>query len=154
MGQTITNLHIHNSAGLTKAQFKKAFADMMKQRGFVKATADAATVSYSLVFSKDRKWVTVTGEDLNAAEFAKSLGSQVLSVELVDSDFAELKLHAPDGSADTLMLGESYSDEYPEPNPDAWESVLGENSWSKVKEIQSSDCTFAEDILADFGQLV
>ena len=154
MGRSLTNNHILNADRLTKAQFKKAFTDMMKSKGYTKATEDDAAVSYSLVFTKDRKWVTVTGEDINAAELAKSLGLQVFSEELVDSDFAEIKLHSKDGAEDTLMLGESYSDEYPEPNPDAWESVLGENSWSKVKEIQSSDCTFAEDILADFGQLV
>lgn len=154
MGRSLTNNHILNADRLTKAQFKKAFTDMMKSKGYTKATEDDAAVSYSLVFTKDRKWVTVTGEDLNAAELAKSLSMQVLSVELVDSDFAEIKLHSKDGAEDTLMLGEPYFDEYPEPNPEAWSTVLGENDWSKVEEIQSADCTFAEDALAEFAQLI
>ena len=60
---------------------------MMKSKGYTNVTEDDAAVSYSLVFTKDRKWITVMGEDINAAELAKSLGGQVLSVELVDSDF-------------------------------------------------------------------
>lgn len=154
VGRSLTNNHILNAEGLSKAQFKKAFTDMMKSKGYTKAAEDDAAVSYSLVFTNYRKWVTIIGEDINAAELAKSLGLQVLSVELVDSDFAEVVLHGADGSADTLMLGEPYFDEYPELNPDAWQDVLGENGWSKVGEIQSDDCTFAEDALSDFGKLV
>ncbi|MBP3271385.1 MAG: hypothetical protein J6M17_04045 [Ruminococcus sp.] len=153
MGLSLTNTHIHNKANLTKPQFKKALTDMMKSKGYTKATEDDASVSFSLIFTKDRKWVTVLGEDINAAELAKSLDLQVLSVELVDSDFAELKLHSAD-SADTLMLGNPYMDEYPDPNPDKWQSILGENTWSQVEEIQSGDHTFAEDALAEFGALI
>ena len=40
---------------LTKAQFKKRFTDMMK--------ADDAELCYALVFSADRKWVTVLTEE-------------------------------------------------------------------------------------------
>ena len=87
MERSLTNNHILNADRLTKAQFNKAFTDMMKSKGYTKATDDDAVVSYSLVFTKDRKWVTVTGEDINAAELAKSLSMQVLPVELVDSDF-------------------------------------------------------------------
>ena len=154
MGHSLTNNHILNADRLTKAQFNKAFTDMMKSKGYTKATEDDAAVSYSLVFTKDRKWVTVTGEDINAAELAKSVSMQVLPVELVDSDFAEIKLHSKDGAENTLMLGEPYFDEYSESNPDVWQTILGENKWSKIREIQSFDCTFAENTLSDFGQLV
>ena len=154
MGLSLTNNHIHNLANLTKPQFKKALTDMMKAKGYVKATEDDASVSFSLVFTKDRKWVTILGEDINAAELAKSLGLQVLSVELVDSDFAELKLHSADGPADILMLGDPYMDEYPAAIPEKWQSILGENSWSQVDEIRSGDHTFAEDALAEFGALI
>ncbi|MBP3271825.1 MAG: hypothetical protein J6M17_06300 [Ruminococcus sp.] len=153
MGLSLTNTHIHNKANLTKPQFKKALTDMMKAKGYTKATEDDASVSLSLVFSKDRKWVTVLGEDINTSDLTKSLGLQVLSVELVDSDFAELKLHSAD-SADTLMLGRPYMDEYPDQNPEKWQSILGENTWSQVEEIQSGDHKFAEDALAEFAQLI
>ena len=154
MGLSLTNTHIHNLANLTKPQFKKTLTDMMKAKGYVKATEDDASVSFSLVFTKDRKWVTVLGEDINASDLAKSLDLQVLSVELVDSDFAELKLHTADGAADILMLGRPYMEDYPDPTPEKWQSILGESTWSQVEEIQSGDHTFAEDALDEFAQLI
>ena len=154
MGLSLTNTHIHNLANLTKPQFKKTLTDMMKAKGYTKATEDDAAVSFSLVFTKNRKWVTVLGDDVNSAELAKNLDLQVLSVELVDSDFAELKLHTTEGAADILMLGRPYMEEYPQPTPDKWQSILGESTWSQVEEIQSGDHTFAEDALAEFGALI
>ena len=52
------------------------------------------------------------------------------------------------------MLGEPYFDEYSKSNPDVWQNIFGEENRSKVREIQSSDCTFAENALSDFGQFV
>ena len=48
---------------LTKAQFKKRFTDMMKAKGYACAKEDDAELCYALVFSADRKWVTVLSED-------------------------------------------------------------------------------------------
>ncbi|MBP1534659.1 MAG: hypothetical protein IK999_11145, partial [Ruminococcus sp.] len=104
MGRSLTSNHIFNAEKLTKAQFKKKFTDMMKAKGYTSAKADDGEISYALAFSGDRSWVTVLTEERTdtrkeASELAKNFGMQVLSVELVDSDFAELTLYEKSGAA-------------------------------------------------------
>lgn len=114
MGRSLSSNHIYNIDKLTTAQFQKKFTDMLRLKGYSTAKEDDAELCYSLVFSQDRKWVTILSENSgdarkNAADLAKSLGLQVLSVELVDSDFAELTLFDKNGTAaDTMFLGEPY----------------------------------------------
>ncbi|WP_037303960.1 hypothetical protein, partial [Ruminococcus albus] len=123
------------------------------------AKEEDAELCYELVFSADRKWVTILFEDdteakNKASAFARDLGMQVLSVELVDSDFAELTLFGLNGApVDTMFLGEPYFDEVPEPSPLKWQTMLGID-WAKVEEIQQGDHTFAEDALCEFGEVI
>ena len=159
MGRSLTSNHIFNAEKLTKAQFKKKFTDMMKAMGYTSAKADDGEISYALAFSGDRSWVTVLTEESTdtrkeASELAKNLGLQVLSAELVDSDFAELTLYEKSGAAvDTMFLGEPYFEEYPEPSPLKWQTLLNID-WAKVEEIQSKDHTFADDALCEFGEVI
>ena len=99
MGRSLNVNHVFNSDKLTKAQFKKKFTDMMKAKGYTSAKEDDAELSCELVFSADRSWVTLLSEESDdaknkAAYIARDLGMQVLSVELVDSDFAELNIRS------------------------------------------------------------
>ena len=159
MGRSLTSNHIFNAEKLTKAQFKKKFTDMMKAKGYTSAKADDGEISYALAFSGDRSWVTVlTEESANtrkeASELAKNLGLQVLSAELVDSDFAEITLYEKSGAAvDTIFLGEPYFEESPEPSPLKWQTLLNID-WAKVEEIHSKDHTFADDALCEFGEVI
>ena len=159
MGRSLTSNHIFNAEKLTKAQFKKKFTDMMKAKGYTTAKADDGELCYALAFLGDRSWVTVLTEESTdkrkeAAGLAKNLGLQVLSVELVDSDFAELTLYEKSGAAaDTMFLGEPYFEEYPEPSPLKWQTLLNID-WAKVEEIQSKDHTFADDALCEFGEVI
>ena len=159
MGRSLNINHVLNADKLTKAQFKKQFTDMMKAKGYTSAKEEDAELCYELVFSADRKWVTILSEDdteakNKASAFARDLGMQVLSVELVDSDFAELTLIGLNGApVDTMFLGEPYFDEVPEPSPLKWQTMLGID-WAKVEEIQQGDHTFAEDALCEFGEVI
>ena len=159
MGRSLNINHVLNADKLTKAQFKKQFTDMMKAKGYTSAKEDDAELCYELVFSADGKWITVLSEDdteakNKASAFARDLGMQVLSVELVDSDFAELTLFGINGApVDTMFLGEPYFDEVPEPSPLKWQTMLGID-WAKVEEIQQGDHTFAEDALCEFGEVI
>ncbi len=159
MGRSLTSNHIFNAEKLTKAQFKKKFTDMMKAKGYTSAKADDGELCYALFFSGDRSWVTVLTEESTdtrkeASELAKNLGLQVLSAELVDSDFAELTLYEKSGAAvDTMFLGEPYFEEYPEPSPLKWQTLLNID-WAKVEEIHSKDHTFADDALCEFGEVI
>ncbi|MCR5123132.1 MAG: hypothetical protein K6B74_12030 [Ruminococcus sp.] len=77
MGTSFTTTHIHNAQNLTKAQFKKAFTDMMKAKGYTASDEENAALTYTLVFAPDRKWVTVLTDGADArretAELAKGL---------------------------------------------------------------------------------
>lgn len=166
MGRFLSSQQIYNAENLTKAQFKKMFGSAIKKKGYVVCGEDSAEISYTLVFSKDRKWVSVLNTEYqpgaqdvleDAGIFAENLKTNVVSVGLVDSDFAELKLFDSSGKlADTLILGESYMD-VPSPNgaKDLWQPLLSANStWKQVTEIQNGSYTFAEDALAEFAQLM
>ena len=160
MGLSSTTQHIRNPEALTKAQFKKAFCEYMKTKGYTTATEDTAELSYALVFTKDRKWVTVLSEDetdpnSTAAEYAKSLGTYAVMVELVDSDFAELSLFDSTGAhIDTLTLGESYlEDAAPMGEPSAWQPLMV-GSWEQVEAIQNGSYTFAEEAVAEFAPVI
>ncbi len=159
MGTSFTTAHIHNAQSLTKAQFKKAFTDMMKAKGYTASDEENAALTYTLAFSPDRKWVTVLTDSADtrreAAELAKALKMHTVMIELVDSDFAELSLFDETGAhKDTLTLGNSYlEDAAPIGNPAAWQPLL-RGSWEQVQEIQNGSYTFAEDALAQFAPLI
>lgn len=166
MGRFLTSQHILNAENLTKAQFKKIFSDAVKKKGYVTCNENSAEISYTLVFPKDRKWVSVLNPDYqpgaenvlkDAGFFAEALKTNVISVGLVDSDFAELKLFDSSGKlADTLILGESYMDEPSSTGEkDFWQPLLTENStWEQVTEIQNGSYTFTEDALGSFAPLI
>ena len=159
MGMSFTTAHIYNTQNLTKAQFKKAFTDVMKAKGYTASDEENAALTYTLVFAPDRKWVTVLtdGSDARreAAELAKGLKAYAVMIDLVDSDFAELLLFDEAGAhKDTLTLGNSYlEDAAPMGDPAAWQPLLS-GSWEQVREIQNSSYTFAEDALAHFAPLI
>ena len=159
MGTSFTTAHIYNAGALTKAQFKKAFTDMMKGKGYTACDEENAALTYTFAFSPDRKWVTVLtdGDDTRreAAELAKGLKAYAVMIDLVDSDFAELSLFDEAGAhKDTLTLGDSYlEDAAPMGDPAAWQPLLC-GSWEQVQEIQNGSYTFAEDALAQFAPLI
>ena len=159
MSTTFTTTHIHNTQNLTKAQFKKAFTDMMKAKGYTASDEENAALTYTLAFSPDRKWVTVLtdGADTRreAAELANGLKAHAVVIDIVDSDFAELSLFDEAGKhTDTLTLGDSYlEDTAPMGDPAAWQPLL-RGSWEQVQEIQKGSYTFAEDALAQFAPLI
>lgn len=94
MGRFSTTLHIKCG----KARFEKAFAEVMKKRGFTFCDEDEAAVSYFYACGGD--WVTLTNEGYgkdtgvydDARELAAALNTSAFSVEVVDSDFADLRL--------------------------------------------------------------
>ena len=166
MGRFSSSQQIYNAERLTKAQFKKMFGSALRQKGYTVCSEDSAEISYTLIFSKDRKWVSVLNPEYqpgaenvlnDAGFFAEALKTNVVSVGLVDSDFAELKLFDSSGKlADTLILGESYMDEpSPTGKKELWQPLLTENgTWEQVTEIQNGSYIFAEDALESFAQLI
>lgn len=94
MGRFSTTLHIKSG----KARFEKAFAGVMKKRGFTLCDEDEAAVSYLYACGGD--WVTLTNECYDkdtgvyddARELAAAFNTSAFSVEVVDSDFADLRL--------------------------------------------------------------
>lgn len=166
MGRFSSSQQIYNAESLTKAQFKKMFGSALRKKGYAVCGEDSAEISYTLIFSKDRKWVSVLNPEYqpgaenvlkDAESFAEALKTNVVSVGLVDSDFAELKLFDSSGKlADTLILGESYMDEpSPTGKKELWQPLLTEDgTWEQVTEIQNGSYIFAEDALESFAQLI
>ena len=132
---------------------------MMKAKGYPTSDEENASLTYTLVFAPDRKWVTVLTDGADArheaAELAKGLKAYAVMIDLVDSDFAELSLFDGTGvHKDTLTLGGSYlEDAAPMDDPAAWQPLLC-SSWEQVHEIQKGSYTFAEDALARFAPLI
>ena len=89
------------------------------------------------------------------AELAKALESYAVTVELVDSDFAELSLFDASGThIDTLTLGESYlGEEAPMGEQSVWQPLLV-GSWEQIEAIQNGSYTFAEETVAEFAPVV
>ena len=80
MGTSFTTAHIQNAQNLTKAQFKKAFTDMMKAKGYTASDEENAALTYTLAFSLDRKWVTVLTDSTDTLRegYVKEYGGDCL----------------------------------------------------------------------------
>ena len=163
MGMSFVTAHFYNAQNLTKAQFKKALADMMKAKGFAETDEDNAALTYTFAFAPDGKWITFiadTDETIReTAGLAKALEMPAVKIELVDSDFAELVIYDKAGArTDTLTLGDSYlGEDAPMGEPAAWEPFLcgdGAGAWDKVREIQDDSYGFVEDALRQFAPLI
>ena len=78
MGTTFTTAHVLNAQNLTKAQFKKAFTDMMKAKGYTASDEENAALTYTLVFEPNRKWVTVLTDGSDARREASELAKELI----------------------------------------------------------------------------
>lgn len=169
MGLFSVSYQILNSQGLTKAQFTKQMNELMKKKGYVPAKEDEDGISFSFLFSSDRRWISfAAGEDLAAEVFgsgkeaevlSRELNTYVIRTEIVDSDFTTLDLYDNNGEKkDTLILGDatgSYDCYLPVSDFSLWNNLLPDGATlDQMKEIQERHYTFAEDTVANFNHLI
>lgn len=142
-----------------RTEFVNLFCDMMKKRGFVLCSKDKATQSYLLAFS-DSGWVTFASEEYvddsnkaneDAVRIASELNVKTFVAEIVDSDFAILKLFGGNGESDMVIVGDSSgygTKDVSKGQRKCWEPLLANGkTWEQISEIWAKDETFVEDAL-------
>lgn len=161
MGRFSTTVHIKNS--IDRMRFVNSFCDMMKKRGFVPCSEDEAVLSYLLTFGEGG-WVTLANEEYkdnpqkaydDSREIAVALKTSAFSVEVVDSDFALLKLSNPNGGKDEVIVGDGSGYGVEEPmrgKRQYWEKLLVEGkTWEQFSETAVKNEVFVENALAELA---
>ncbi len=161
MGRFSTTVHIKDNAGRMKVI--NSFCEVMKKRGFVQCSEDEAALSYLLAFGEGG-WVTLANEEYkdnpqkaydDSRETVAALKTSTFSVEVVDSDFALLKLSDPNGGEDEVVVGDGSGygiEDAPKGDKKLWEPLLAEGrSWEQFSETAAKNEVFVEDVLAELA---
>ncbi|MCH5208267.1 MAG: hypothetical protein J1F04_05240 [Oscillospiraceae bacterium] len=162
MGRFSTTVHIQNN--IERIRLVNTFCDIMKKRGFAPCSEDEAAVSYLFAFGED--WVTLANEDYkdnpkkssaDIREISAALKTIAFSVEVVDSDFAVLKLFCGSYS-DEVVVGDGSGYGIEEPsrgNRECWEPLLaGGKMWEEFSQTAEKENTFVEDTLAELAEIL
>lgn len=163
MGRFSTTVQVKDNVGRTK--FVNSFCKVMKGRGFVPCGEDEAALSYLLAFGEGG-WVTVACEDYkneprkaydDVREMAAALKTSAFSVEVVDSDFAILKLRDQNGGEDEVVVGDGSGYGIEEPTRGQrqyWEKLLADGkTWEQFSETVEKSEVFVEDTLSELADV-
>ena len=162
MGRFSTTVQVKNS--FERTNFVSLFCDAMKKRGLVRCSEDEAAQSYLLAFGEG--WATLASGEYNenpqkacddARDIAASLNTSAFSVEVVDSDFALLKLCASNGGDEVIVGdGSGYGIEnQPRGTQALWQPLLAEGrTWEQFTETAAKNAAFAEDTLAELAEVL
>lgn len=163
MGRFSTTVQVKNR--FERTNFASLFCDTMKKRGLVKCSEDEAAQSYLLAFGEG--WATLASGEYNenpqkscddARNIAAALNTSAFSVEVVDSDFALLKLCASNGGRDEVIVGDSSGygiEKQPRGTQAFWQPLLAEGrTWEQFTETAAKNAAFAEDTLAELAEIL
>ena len=153
MGRFSTNINVKC------ADFADKFTEIMKKRGYETCTEDYATLSY--VIAQGQFWATLAEKNYNSdirmtlddTKFiAKELNTPAFMVEVVDSDFAMIKLN---GTEVIVGDGSGYGIENaPKPDRTLWEPLVTNGTFERLTEIWQTHEVFVEDALAKSAPLL
>ena len=162
MGRFSTTVQVKTKAD--SAEFIDLFHDMMSKSGFAECSADEAELTYFLAFGGGG-WATLASERYrdgfsgydDAEKLAADLKTAAIVVEVVDSDFATLKLHLPDDVKDVVWVGDASGygiDNPPKPKRSLWETLITEDeAWERFCGIAQKDNVFVEDTLYEIASV-
>ncbi len=163
MGRFSTTVHIKNN--VDRMRFVNTFSDVMKKRGFVLCSEDEAAQSYLFAFGEG--WVTLANEEYknnpqkaydDTREIAAAFKTSAFSVEVVDSDFALLKLCNSNGGEDEAVVGDGSGYGIEEPTrgkSEYWEQLLTDGKkWNQFSETVEKDSTFVEKTLGELAEIL
>lgn len=163
MSRFSTTVHIKNN--VDRMRFVNTFSDIMKKRGFVPCSEDEAAQSYLLAFGEG--WATLASGEYNenpqkacddVRDIAAALNTSAFSVEVVDSDFALLKLCASNGGRDEVIVGDGSGygiEKQPRGTQALWQPLLAEGrTWEQFTETAAKNAAFAEDTLAELAEML
>lgn len=156
MGRFSITVQVKTKADGT--EFIDLFRDLIIKKGYAECFEDEAELTYFLAFGGGG-WATLASERYtdgisgydDAIKLAEELKTAAVVVEVVDSDFATLKLHLPDDSKNIVLIGDAsgYGIANP-PNPKRsfWETLLTEGeTWEHFCDIATKRNVFVEDTL-------
>ncbi|MDE6733696.1 MAG: hypothetical protein K2J77_12590 [Oscillospiraceae bacterium] len=141
------------------ADFVSAFTELMKKRGYETCKEDEAALSY--LVAQGGEWATCACSDYNgnpqhagedADFFANELKTPVIFVEIVDSDFAILKMNG-----DEVIAGDGSGygiEDAPKGSKAVWEPLLVHGTFEELTDIWSADEVFVEDALCRSAPLL
>lgn len=156
MGKFFTALHIKSKC---KDQFIKTFTQLMKKDGYVPCSEDEAAISYAAAFSEGG-WVTLSNGDDSVSELtklsakiARDMKTSCFTTEEVDSDFAILELHTPNGRISRIVVGdgEGYGVEKAPFSADDWKPLFQNGDIEQFLAVIGQNRTFVEDILSELA---
>lgn len=162
MGRFSTTVQIKNN--VDRMVFVNSFRDVMKKRGFFPCSEDEASVSYLLAFGKG--WVTITNDEYkdnpqkaydDSREMAEALKTSTFSVEVVDSDFAILKLCNSDGGEDKVVVGDGsgYDANNMRGAQEHWKPLLADGkTWEQFSEIAVKNEVYVENTLSELAEIL
>ena len=159
MGRFSITVHVKTKAD--NAGFIDLFRDMMSKRGFAECSADEAERTYLFAFGGGG-WATIASEWYrgtsgydDAEKLAAELKTAAVVAEVVDSDFATLKLYLPDGSMNVVWIGDASGygiDNPPKPERSLWETLITtDEDWERFCGIAEKDNVFVEDTLYEIA---
>ena len=163
MGRFFSTVHIKNNS--SKKQFLNSFYNIMKKRDLVTCSEDEASISYALAFSESDKWATLTAEAYkdrpqqakdDAKQTAAEMKTSSFSIEVVDSDWANIELYSGTDIHDTVIVGRSeLPDEPPKGRRECWEQLLmPKKTWKQLSEIWNKNEVFVEDALCEAASML
>lgn len=156
MGRFFSTVHIKNNTD--RKGFIDSFCEAMKKRSFVPCKKGEAALSYLLAFSEGG-WVTLSSDEYSddpakasddVRQIAEEMKTSGFAVEVVDSDFATLKLFGGDHSDEVIVGdGSGYGiEEAPKGKRECWEQLLSEDkTWEQLSEAWERHEVFVEDNL-------
>lgn len=162
MGRFSTTVNIKNN--VDRMRFVNTFCDVMKKSGLVPCEEDEAAQSYLFAFGEG--WVTLANEDYkdnpkrayeDTREMSAALKTNAFSVEVVDSDFAMMTLCAPNGTEDSVVVGDGSGYDVPEMSGDRkhWEPLLSDGkTWEHFSEAAAAREVFVEDALGKVADVL
>lgn len=154
MGRFSTTVHIK-----ANGDFLTAFGEMMKKRGFEPCSENDAALSYFIALSGG--WATLAEESYNndpkqahddALNISKELKTSAFMVEIVDSDFAILKLND-----DEVIVGDGSGygiEDAPRGSKNVWEPLLANGTFEELVKIWETNEVFVEDALCKSAPLL
>ena len=163
MGRFFSTIQIKNNG--SREQFINSFYNIMKKRDLEACSEDEASVSYTIAFSESGKWVTLTSEVYmdspkqakdDAKQTAAEMKTSCFSIDVVDSDWANIELYTGTDIHDTVIVGRS---EFPVDPPkgrcECWEPLLvSGKTWEQLSEIWNKNEVFVEDALCGAASML
>ena|GEM_PF-6713458 len=165
MANTFFTSHIKNRNQESQEQFVKNLHKYFAKKGFVPATEEDAQLTYSLVFSDESDWVSISSPEYQPGEkslnedaegIAKSLKTHCITASVWDSDFIELELFGSTAKQrDSVVIGRYEGLHAPKGVQKLWEPLLiNGTTWGRLSEIFNGNHTFIERSLVEMAELV